>query len=65
MKNRTSVIIAHRLSTIRSADIILVMQEGKIVEMGNHETLIAKKSGVYQKMVKLQGNQIIESVDND
>ena len=54
MKNRTSLIIAHRLSTIRSADKIIVMESGKIVEMGSHENLMAKKQGVYQKMVKLQ-----------
>lgn len=54
MKNRTSLIIAHRLSTIRSADKIIVMEKGQIVEMGSHEILIAKKQGIYQKMVKLQ-----------
>jgi ABC-type multidrug transport system fused ATPase/permease subunit len=54
MKNRTSLIIAHRLSTIRSADKIIVMESGKIVEMGSHENLMTKKQGVYQKMVKLQ-----------
>lgn len=54
MKNRTSVVIAHRLSTIRNADLILVMQEGAIVEMGNHENLMKQRSGLYQKMVKLQ-----------
>jgi ABC-type multidrug transport system fused ATPase/permease subunit len=54
MKNRTSLIIAHRLSTIRSADLIIVMEEGKIVESGSHEDLMKKKSGIYQNMVKLQ-----------
>lgn len=38
---RTSLVIAHRLSTIRDADVILVMEDGRIVERGNHETLIA------------------------
>ena len=60
MKNRTSLIIAHRLSTIRNADLIVVMKDGKIVESGNHEKLMEKKSGVYQKMVKLQNNHISE-----
>lgn len=54
MKNRTSLIIAHRLSTIRSADLILVMEEGRIIEAGSHEELIKKKTGIYQNMVKLQ-----------
>ncbi len=42
MKGRTSFVIAHRLSTIRNADIILVMKDGDIVEVGNHEDLLAK-----------------------
>ncbi len=58
MKNRTSLIIAHRLSTIRSADQILVMERGKIVEVGTHEFLMAKKQGIYQKMVKLQTDHL-------
>ena len=58
MKNRTSLIIAHRLSTIRSADLIIVMEEGKIVESGSHEDLMKKKSGIYQNMVKLQTERL-------
>ena len=53
MKNRTSIVIAHRLSTIQHVDKIVVMQEGKIVEQGNHETLMAAQ-GVYKKLVQLQ-----------
>jgi subfamily B ATP-binding cassette protein MsbA len=53
MKDRTSLVIAHRLSTIRHADEILVLQEGKIVERGNHESLIAL-NGYYKKLVDLQ-----------
>ena len=53
MKDRTSLVIAHRLSTIRHADEILVMQEGHIVERGNHESLI-KQNGYYKKLVDLQ-----------
>jgi ATP-binding cassette subfamily B protein len=41
MKGRTSFIVAHRLSTIRNADCILVMKEGKIIEKGNHDALMA------------------------
>lgn len=47
MKGRTSFIVAHRLSTIKEADIILVMDSGHIVEMGNHEELIKKKGFYY------------------
>lgn len=48
MKDRTSLIIAHRLSTIQDADLIVVMDEGRIVETGNHAELLAKKGRYYQ-----------------
>ena len=53
MQNRTSLVIAHRLSTIQKADNIVVMQEGKIVEQGKHDELLAKK-GTYFKLVTMQ-----------
>ena len=53
MKGRTSFIVAHRLSTIRNADQILVMKEGRIIEQGNHESLIAK-NGFYAKLYQSQ-----------
>ena len=53
MKNRTSLVIAHRLSTIQSVDHIVVLSNGKIVEQGKHETLIAK-NGSYKKLIDLQ-----------
>ena len=53
MQNRTSIVIAHRLSTIRHADEIIVMQKGRIVERGNHETLLAQ-NGYYQKLIEMQ-----------
>ncbi len=53
MEGRTSFIIAHRLSTIKNADLILVMNEGNIVEVGNHEELLAKK-GFYANIYNSQ-----------
>ena len=52
MEGRTSFVIAHRLSTIRSADIILVVDDGKIVERGTHEELLAKRGLYYNLYVK-------------
>ncbi|MFV0180699.1 ABC transporter ATP-binding protein/permease [Empedobacter falsenii] len=53
MQNRTSLVIAHRLSTIQNADKIVVMEAGKIIEEGNHHSLIDKK-GVYANLVNMQ-----------
>lgn len=53
MQNRTSIVIAHRLSTIRHADEILVLQNGKIVERGAHDQLMAQ-AGFYRKLVDMQ-----------
>lgn len=48
MNGRTVFIIAHRLSTVKNSDIIMVLDHGRIIEQGNHETLIAKKGVYYQ-----------------
>ena len=53
MENRTSIVIAHRLSTVRHADEIIVLQKGKIVERGTHNSLLEKK-GFYNKLVQMQ-----------
>lgn len=53
MKGRTSFVIAHRLSTIKNADVILVMNEGDIIEKGNHQTLMAQ-DGFYAKLYQSQ-----------
>lgn len=53
MKNRTSIVIAHRLSTIKNADLICVLQDGKIIEEGSHEELL-KLNGNYKKLHEIQ-----------
>lgn len=59
MKNRTSLIIAHRLSTIRDADKIVVLDQGRVVEIGNHDELLEKQGKYYDLyMTQFAGNQI-------
>jgi len=53
LKNRTSIVIAHRLSTVRNADVIVVLDEGRIVETGRHEELL-KRRGLYSKLYETQ-----------
>ena len=53
MKGRTTLVIAHRLSTVREADQIVVLDEGKVIETGDHDTLIAR-DGAYARLYRLQ-----------
>lgn len=53
-EGRTSIVIAHRLATVKKADKILVMDAGKIVEMGTHKELLEKKEGYYKKLYEVQ-----------
>ena len=62
MKNRTAIVIAHRLSTIQHADRIYVMDEGRIVEEGTHDELMAL-NGRYAKFVQIQNNWQL-TIDN-
>jgi subfamily B ATP-binding cassette protein MsbA len=54
MENRTSVIIAHRLSTVQHADLIVVLEDGQIVEAGKHDELVSIGNGIYRKLYEMQ-----------
>ncbi len=52
LADRTTFVIAHRLSTIRRADLILLLEDGRIVERGSHETLMARRGKYYDMVVR-------------
>jgi ATP-binding cassette subfamily B protein len=54
MMDRTSFVIAHRLSTIRRADAIIVLERGRVVEMGRHDELVARPNGTYANLYQMQ-----------
>jgi ATP-binding cassette subfamily B (MDR/TAP) protein 1 len=54
MEGRTSIVIAHRLSTIKDCDQIMVLDKGKIIEMGSHEVLTRQPNGIYASMLNMQ-----------
>jgi subfamily B ATP-binding cassette protein MsbA len=54
MRDRTSIVIAHRLSTVRRADAILVLERGRIAEIGRHDDLLARPGGAYARLYSLQ-----------
>jgi ABC-type multidrug transport system fused ATPase/permease subunit len=54
MLNRTSFVIAHRLSTIRRADAIIVLERGRVAEIGRHDDLLARPSGTYAMLYQMQ-----------
>jgi ATP-binding cassette subfamily B protein len=60
MKGRTALVIAHRLSTVRTLDRILVFDRGRIVEDGDHETLLSNPSGHYRRLFDRQSGNIVE-----
>ena len=64
MKDRTSFVIAHRLSTIKNADLILVMQNGSVVEQGTHNELMMKK-GFYEDLYNSQFTRNIDAQEEE
>jgi ATP-binding cassette, subfamily B, multidrug efflux pump len=58
MASRTAIVIAHRLSTIRKADQIVVLKEGRIVELGNHQSLVSQPGGYYAALVQAQAGAL-------
>ncbi len=60
IKGRTAIIIAHRLSTVMRADIIAVMDKGKIVELDTHENLVKNKGGIYENLFKIQSGGYLD-----
>ena len=63
MKGRTTIIIAHRLATIRKVDQIYVIDQGQVVESGNHDELSVKDGGIYSNLVKLQFEHEAKEID--
>uniref|UniRef100_A0A0E0JJS6 MDR-like ABC transporter n=1 Tax=Oryza punctata TaxID=4537 RepID=A0A0E0JJS6_ORYPU len=65
MLERTTIIVAHRLSTVKNADMISVLQDGKLVEQGSHEELMKKHEGAYSKLIHLQESRHETVAPND
>ncbi|KAF0917202.1 hypothetical protein E2562_017108 [Oryza meyeriana var. granulata] len=65
MLERTTIIVAHRLSTVKNADVISVLQHGKMVEQGSHVELMKKPEGAYAQLIQLQGTQQEAEVPTD
>ena len=64
MKGRTTIVVAHRLSTVASADRIVVLDQGQVVEQGDHASLVRRKDGLYARFHRLQGQPDLELVED-
>ena len=64
MRDRTTIVIAHRLSTVRSADLLVVLDRGHIVETGSHAALVAR-NGLYARLIRRQLGRVVETVAAD
>ncbi len=64
LSGRTSIVIAHRLSTVRNADNIVVLDQGRLVEQGSHDELLAKKGGIYARLYAINYGLPIENLDD-
>ena len=58
MRGRTTLVIAHRLSTVRHADRVIVLDAGRIVQIGTHNSLLQDKNGIYYKLIHLQSAEL-------
>jgi ABC-type multidrug transport system fused ATPase/permease subunit len=65
MKGRTTIVIAHRLSTIQKMDKIIVVDDGEIIEQGNHEELLQNEKSLYKKLWELQAGGFLKSSDDE
>jgi ATP-binding cassette subfamily B protein len=65
MKGRTTIVVAHRLSTVVSADRIVVMDRGRVVEEGSHKELMARPQGLYARLHQLGQAATLELVADD
>ena len=61
-KDRTMFVIAHRLSAVRDADVIIVLEKGRIVERGTHEELMEISDGIYRGLYMVQANDVGDGV---
>ena len=59
---RTTLVVAHRLSTVRALDRLLVLDKGRIIEEGNHETLIKLENGLYRRLFERQALELIKGL---